>query len=125
MLRHTFYAVLSLGGFLVASTVAARCPVRASSIKTSVLLGSLLDGTSGERIRYGQAVLESRALVMTDTLGHFVVRDVPFGRQALLVRGLGYKSQRVEVDVDADTVRLAAVRLARSQSLAPANIIAP
>jgi len=126
MLRHTLYAVVSLGGFLVASTVAARCPVRASSIKTSVLLGSLLDSTSGERIRYGQAVLESRAPVMTDTLGHFVVRDVPFGRQALLVRGrLGYKSQRVEVDVDADTVRLAAVRLARSQSFAPANIIAP
>src|SRR6266568_3446723 len=117
MAKHRLLHLAILASLAYASAAVGRCPARAAPIKTSVLVGSLLDSTSGERIRYGQAVLGSRTPVMTDTLGWFAVKDVPFGRQSLLVRGLGYKSQRVEVDVDADTVRLAAVRLARSQSL--------
>jgi len=62
---------------------------------------------------------------MTDTLGWFAVKDVPFGRQSLLVRALGYASQRLDVDVVADTVRLSPIRLARSRALESANIIAP
>jgi len=62
---------------------------------------------------------------MTDTLGEFVVKDVLFGRQSFRVQGLGYASQRVDVDVAADTVRLSPIRLARARALERANIIAP
>jgi len=125
MAKHRLLHLAVLASLAYASAAVGRCPARAAPIKTSVLVGSLLDSTSGERIRYGQAVLGSRTPVMTDTLGWFVVKDVPFGRQSLLVRGLGYASQRLDVDVAADTLRLSPIRLARSRALEPANIIAP
>ena len=125
MVKHRLLTLAALAGLPFATVAGGRCPARAASIKTSVLVGSLLDSTSGERIRYGQAVLGSRTPVMTDTLGWFAVKDVPFGRQSLLVRALGYASQRLDVDVAADTLRLAPIRLARSRALESANIIAP
>ncbi len=125
MVKHRLLTLAVLAGLPYASAAVGWCPARAAPIKTSVLVGSLLDSTSGERIRYGQAVLGSRTPVMTDTLGWFVVKDVPFGRQSLLVRGLGYASQRVEVDVAGDTVRLSPIRLGPSRALKSANIIAP
>jgi hypothetical protein len=125
MVRHRLFALVLLVGLPYASAAVARCPARAAPIKMGVLVGSLLDSTSGERIRYGRVLLGSRVPVMTDTLGGFVVRDVLFGRQSLLVQGLGYASQRVDVDVAADTVRLSPIRLARAQVLERANIIAP
>ncbi len=124
MVKHRLLTLAAFASLAYASTAVDRCPARAAPIKTSVLVGSLVDSTSGERIRYGQAVLGSRR-VMTDTLGWFAVKDVPFGRQSLLLRGLGYASQRLDVDVAADTVRLSPIRLARSRALQSVNIIAP
>src|SRR5258708_8135158 len=98
MVKHRLLTLAVLAGLPYASAAVGWCPARAAPIKTSVLVGSLLDSTSGERIRYGQAVLGSRAPVMTDTLGHFVVSGVPFGRPALLVRGLGYQAQPAKGD---------------------------
>src|SRR6266566_7985726 len=69
MAKHRLLHLAVLASLAYASAAVGRCPARAAPIKTSVLVGSLLDSTSGERIRYGQAVLGSRTPVMTDTLG--------------------------------------------------------
>ncbi|GIV60343.1 MAG: TonB-dependent receptor [Rhodothermaceae bacterium] len=92
--RHFFPILLAFGLFraFLAGSVQAQA--------TGTITGYVFDAESGDPLPGANVVVEGTALgVSTDRLGYFRLRNVPAGRQTLIVSFIGFKSVETTVEV--------------------------
>lgn len=81
-------------------------PARAP-VKTTRLVGRVEDDSTGCAIFWCRLTINGTKLgVLTDTLGHFEIADVPVGRISLNACAGGYSWEHLEVEVPSDDLSL-------------------
>ncbi len=117
-----------LCGGMIAHSVAAQGVAPAARVPKSqgVLVGTLVDSASGRSVHPGRVdLVDARLFAFTDSLGRFVLPQVPVGRHLVLARGIGYVPAQKAFEVVKDTVRLPPIRLRRDHRFDSLNIVAP
>ena len=125
-MRHLISAAL-LAAFAVAKPLTGQAvPPSSSSSRSGVVLGVLIDSTTREPLLAGRVELPGlKRRALTDAKGRFSIPNVRMGSDTLVITGLGYVSRRVPIEVQADTVRLGSLWVARNHRLDALHVVAP
>ena len=125
-MRHLISAAF-LAAFAATKPLAGQAvQPSSSSPRSSVVIGVLIDSTTGEPLSAGRVELPAlKRRVLTDAKGKFTIPDVRVGSDTLVITGLGYVSRRVPIEVRADTVRLGYLWVARNHRLDSLHVVAP
>ena len=121
--------MLRLWSLVVALVLASPASVW-SPEPSAVVLGVVVDSATMAPIYPSRVdVVGTPHLALGDTLGRFVLSNVPRGRQRLLARGMLHFPESLTVQIDADTVRLNPFRLRldvrRDSILRSIKVVAP
>ncbi|MBR0309639.1 MAG: TonB-dependent receptor [Paludibacteraceae bacterium] len=83
------------------------------------LTGHVLDERTGEHLPFVNVQLKGTAIgTITDESGHYLLKDLPLGRQIIVFSYVGYESEELPVVIEADkTVELKAVIHEQAQQI--------
>ncbi len=67
----------------------------------SNVFGHVIDASTDEHVPFINVVIEgTRIGTITDGSGHYILTNLPVGKHTLVVLGMGYETQRIEIEID-------------------------
>ena len=102
------------GLFLAGSVVLGALLPQVASSRTTVVQASVRDSPGAPVLPSRIDVVGTTRFALGDSLGRVVLRGIPFGRQTLRVRGIGFSEQLVQIDARSDTLQLQPIVLRRN-----------
>ena len=101
------------GLFLTGSVALGALVPQVAGSQTTAVQVSVRDSTGAPVLPSRIDLVGTTTFALGDSLGRVVLRGVPFGRQTLRVRGIGFSEKLVEIDARSDTVQLQPIVLRR------------
>ena len=102
------------GLFLAGSVVLGALLPQVAGSQTTVVQVSVRDSTGAPVLPNRIDLVGTTTFALGDSLGRVVLWGVPFGRQTLRVRGIGFSEKLVEIDAHSDTLQLQPIVLRRN-----------
>ena len=102
------------GLFLAGSVVVGVLLPQVASSQTTVVRASVRDSIGAPVLPSRIDLVGTTRFALGDSLGRVVLRGIPFGRQTLRVRGIGFSEMLVEIEARSDTLQLQPIVLRRN-----------